>query len=84
MSARFPPEEMFGKRLSPREQECLTLMADGMSNAEIGSLLDLSTNTIKVYVASLLAKLGAANRTHAITVAHQQKLLVPIVPPEGK
>ena len=51
--------------LSTREQEVLALIALGMSNAEIGSELFLSIDTVKTYVRRLYAKLGVKNRAQA-------------------
>lgn len=54
---------------SRREQECLTWMAKGRSNAEIGEVLGISERTVKFHVANLMKKLNAANRTEAIAIA---------------
>ncbi len=53
------------EKLSTREQEVLALIALGMSNAEIGSELFLSVDTVKTYVRRLYAKLGVKNRAQA-------------------
>jgi DNA-binding CsgD family transcriptional regulator/tetratricopeptide (TPR) repeat protein len=55
--------------LSPRELEVLALVADGLTNREIGSALFISEKTVRVHVSRILAKLGAANRTQAATLA---------------
>jgi DNA-binding NarL/FixJ family response regulator len=55
--------------LSPRELEVLALVADGLTNREIGSTLFISEKTVRVHVSRILAKLGAANRTQAATLA---------------
>jgi DNA-binding NarL/FixJ family response regulator len=52
--------------LTPREQEVLNLLADGLSNKQIAERLDISGHTAKFHVASVLAKLGAANRADAV------------------
>ncbi|GAA1294615.1 two component system response regulator [Saccharothrix xinjiangensis] len=51
--------------LSPREGEILALVAEGLSNAEIGARVHTSEATIKTYVSRVLAKLGCANRVQA-------------------
>jgi DNA-binding NarL/FixJ family response regulator len=51
--------------LSPREAEVLRLLAQGLTNPEIGRLLGISSNTAKFHVAAILAKLGARTRTEA-------------------
>lgn len=51
--------------LIPREREVLGLIADGLTNRQIGDQLTLSEKTIKNYVSGLLAKLGLQSRTQA-------------------
>jgi two-component system response regulator DevR len=51
--------------LNPREQEVLSLIADGLTNRQIGARLDLSEKTVKNYVSNLLSKLGLQSRTQA-------------------
>lgn len=52
--------------LTPREREVLDLLADGLSNKGIAARLGISEHTAKFHVASVLAKLGAANRADAV------------------
>jgi LuxR family transcriptional regulator, regulator of acetate metabolism len=54
--------------LTARELEVLHLMADGASNAAIGEALVISQATVKSHVRHILRKLGAANRTEAVSV----------------
>src|SRR5262249_12146248 len=58
-----PPEEI----LTPRESEVLRLLADGLSNREIATQLNISEHTIKFHIGSILGKLGASSRTEAVT-----------------
>lgn len=51
--------------LTPRESEVLHLVAEGMSNAEIGRRLQMTETTIKTYVSRILTKLDCANRVQA-------------------
>ena len=51
--------------LSGREREILTLIADGLSNRQIGERLFLAEKTVKNYVSALFAKLGMERRTQA-------------------
>lgn len=55
--------------LTPRETEVLTLLAAGKTNAEIASTLFLAPHTVKVYVRSILRKLGVRTRTEAAIYA---------------
>lgn len=61
--------------LSPREREVLTLMVRGLQNKEIAAQLVISERTVKFHVSSILAKLGAGNRTEAVTIALQRHLI---------
>ena len=54
---------------SPREREVLALIAKGRSNKEVASDLGLSEDTVKRHVSNLMAKLGAQDRTQAVTEA---------------
>lgn len=58
-------------RISDREFEVLTLLADGQSNKQIANRLEVSPNTIKTHVANLFAKLEVARRTEAIARARE-------------
>lgn len=52
-------------RLSPQEERILTLVADGLTNREIGDELRLAEKTVKNYVSSILSKLEVARRAEA-------------------
>ena len=64
-----------GEALTPREREVLRLVADGHPNKAIARMLGISEHTAKFHVGSLLAKLGAASRTEAVTLATRRGLL---------
>lgn len=61
--------------LTAREAEVLRLVAQGLSNRQIGAELFISAKTVSVHVSNLLAKLGASGRTEAATLAHRRGLL---------
>ena len=61
--------------LTPRERDILTLLADGQANKDIARALGLSDGTVRMYVSTILAKLGAANRTEATVLAIRQGLV---------
>ena len=62
-------------RLSKREREVLRLLADGLSNKEIGTALKVTERTVKFHVTAIFNKLGAENRAQAVTIAHQRGLV---------
>jgi DNA-binding NarL/FixJ family response regulator len=61
--------------LTPRELEVLTLMGQGRSNGEIAEALIIAPRTVKVHVQNILSKLGASNRTEAVSIAVRQQLI---------
>ena len=61
--------------LSPRELEVLSLVADGKPNKQIGHSLSISEQTIKNHLTSILRKLNANDRTHAVVLAMRYGLI---------
>ncbi|MFI6508273.1 response regulator [Streptosporangium sp. NPDC050855] len=61
--------------LSPRETEVLSLVARGMTNAEIGRALFISETTVKTHLLRAFGKLGVSDRTAAVTTAMDRGLL---------
>ena len=55
----------------------LSLIARGMTNAEIAGDLVIGVETVRTHVANLLAKLGARDRTQAVVIAYDTGLLSP-------
>ncbi len=62
--------------LTPRERQVLGLVAAGLPNKTIARELGISEHTAKFHVGSLLAKLGAASRTEAVTLAARRGILI--------
>lgn len=63
--------------LSAREVNALHLVAAGLGNREIGKALHVSEETVKTRVKSILAKLGARDRTHAVSIAVRRGFIDP-------
>jgi two-component system NarL family response regulator len=61
--------------LTPRELEVLRLVARGLTNKEIGAALTVSETTAKWFVKNILQKLGANDRTQAVTTALERGIL---------
>ena len=61
--------------LTQREREVLRLLADGLSNEEIGKRLFISPETVRTHVRKAMAKLQADTRTQAVAIALRQSLI---------
>jgi DNA-binding NarL/FixJ family response regulator len=61
--------------LTPREVEVLGFVAKGLANKEIAGRLGTASGTIKMHIQNILGKLGAADRTHAVTIAFERGIL---------
>ena len=61
--------------LTPREIEVLRLVAAGNANKEVAARLSLSEVTVKSHVKNILSKLGANDRTHAVTIALKRGII---------
>ena len=65
-AARQLQPDSFEEPLTTRELDVLSLLVEGLSNKNIAARLTISDQTVKFHVASICAKLGAANRTDAV------------------
>ncbi|MEA5153430.1 response regulator transcription factor [Raineyella sp.] len=61
--------------LTEREQEVLTLVGEGLNNAEIGDRLVVSTATARTHVSHIMAKLGARDRPQLVVIAYRTGLV---------
>lgn len=64
-------------RLTEREREVLSLVAEGLSNDEIAGRLFLSPLTTKTHVSRIMTKLGARDRAQLVVMAYESGLVVP-------
>ena len=71
-----PIAEALTEPLSERELEVLDVIAEGLSNKLIAHRLGISEHTVKTHVASIFAKLGAASRTEAVSLAIRRGLVM--------
>ncbi len=61
--------------LTPREIEVLQHVAKGLGNKEIGVRLGTAAGTVKMHLQNILSKLGASDRTHAVTLAIRRGII---------
>ena len=65
-----------GKPLSPRERECLALVARGLASEDISRLMTITVRTVQMHFDSVRAKLGAANRQEAVALAIKRGIII--------
>jgi len=64
------------EELTGREIDVLRLIAAGNANKEIAAQLELAEDTIKRHVTNILSKLGANDRTHAVTIGLKRGIII--------
>jgi pSer/pThr/pTyr-binding forkhead associated (FHA) protein len=69
------PKVETGPHLSPRQQQVLELMAEGMTNSQIGEQLGVTERTVKAYAQELYDKLGVRNRAGAVAQGAKLELI---------
>ena len=67
--------ERIHSELSSREVEVLRLIGKGKSNKEVGTDLGIAESTVKAHLTNIFTKLGAVDRTQAITIAMKRQIL---------
>jgi DNA-binding NarL/FixJ family response regulator len=83
VDAMFPAAEPssrpladLAEELTPRENEVLQMLANGLANKEIAARLSISEHTVKFHVASILGKLGAGSRTEAVSLGIRRGIVL--------
>lgn len=74
MAARLA-EHLGDENLTDRELEVLRLIRDGHRNKQIADELSIAETTVNFHIKNLVDKLGANDRTHAVTIAVRRGLL---------
>ena len=75
VSAAATPAPGSASLFTPREQDVLKLLAEGLPNKGVASRLEVSEHTVKFHVNSIMGKLNAQSRTEAVTLATRLGLL---------
>ena len=68
-------EDASPETLTRRERQVLELVAEGLPNKAIAARLDISDQTVKFHIASIIGKLGGANRTDVVRRAVRRGLI---------
>lgn len=69
---RGRPETLDAVRMTPREREVINLIAEGLSNKEIATRLDIATDTVKSHVRNVMEKLMLHTRLQIAAYAHRE------------
>ena len=60
--------------LTSRERQIVLMVAEGLSNKDVGRRLNLSEGTVKVHMHNIFTKLGIGNRTALVAIAHRNEV----------
>lgn len=75
--AKQVPNSAMLSELTDREREVMSLVAEGLTNAEIGERLFMSPATARTHVSRILSKLNARDRTQLVVLAYESGLVRP-------
>ncbi|MGF1612194.1 MAG: LuxR family transcriptional regulator [Kiloniellales bacterium] len=71
------PAEEEGRKLTPRERECLLWTSRGKTNWEVGEILSISPETVRFHLKNAMSKLGVYSQHHAAVAAVVRSLIFP-------
>jgi DNA-binding NarL/FixJ family response regulator len=74
------PSEVLMRRLTPREREVLSCLVEGLDRPEVAVRLQLSTNTVRTHVQSILSKLGVNSCVAAVALVRRTSSALPHIP----
>lgn len=74
-AARLLADSVVQEALTPREEEVLRCVVEGLGNKGVARDLGIGVGTVKTHLRSIYSKLGATSRTEAVTVAERRGLL---------
>lgn len=75
ISGKQIPQRDKGKKLTNRQSQVLSFVAQGMSNKQIAYELRVTEATVKLHINALLKSIGATNRTQAVIIAQKMGLI---------
>lgn len=70
------PQDPLPEALTPRENDVLQLLAQGMTNKAIAHQLGITDHTVKFHVNAIMTKMGAQSRTEAVVIATRAGLII--------
>ena len=67
---------MSGNKLTPRQLEVLSLVANGLASKQVARKLSIGEQTVKNYMSEIMNRLGANSRAHAVALAYSRGLIL--------